>query len=500
MSHSVVVAGGGPVGLMLACELGLLGVETLLVEQRPQPREDAPGIALNATVVELLAQRGIMDTLRADGIELQQARFALLWLDPSKMPEKRVYGFVIPHTQLARRLEERALQLGVTIRRGQEAVGFSQDENGVVVNLRGETGTESVPCRYLVGCDGARSVVRGLAGIDFPGTEAPFHGLIGDVSHEPGDELTQWIGTRLAQDGILMAVPSGPGVIRVVTAEFDRSVPDPGAEPTFDELRASVTRLAGVDWRPTGQPRWLSRWENATRQAERYRTGRLFLAGDAAHIHFPLGGQALATGIEDAVNLGWKLAADIHGWAPPGLLSTYDAERHPAGARACRTSQAQVALMHPFEQMAPVREMFDEMIRFADVNEYLIRVQGNLDVRYPVKPSAHGDGDGSHPLLGRRLPHVPVTTEAGPTEVGCLLRHGRGVVLDLSKGTFSLAGIDAWASRVDVVTVEPTVDIEAVALLLRPDGYVAWADSTGADDAGLRSALRSWFGEPAIQH
>ncbi|MCK2244443.1 MULTISPECIES: FAD-dependent oxidoreductase [unclassified Crossiella] len=495
MSHSVVVAGGGPVGLMLACELALLGVRTLVVEQRPQPREDAPGIAVNATVVELLAQRGIMDAIRSDGVELPQARFALLWLDTARMREKRVYGFVIPHAQLARRLAERAVELGVTIRHGQEVVGFNQDENGVVVDLRGEAGIESVPCRYLVGCDGARSVVRGLAGIDFPGAESPFYGLIAEVEHEPGDALTEWIGTRLAPDGILMAVPSGPGRIRVVTAEFGRATPDPVATPTFDELRATVSRLAEADWQPTGQARWLSRWENATRQAERYRAGRLFLAGDAAHVHFPLGGQALATGLEDAVNLGWKLTAEIHGWAPPGLLSTYHAERHPAGARACRTSQAQVALMHPVEQVAPVRELLTELIQFAEVNEYLIKVQGNLDVRYPITSATAG----AHPLLGRRLPHVPVALSTGETDLGVLLRAGRGVVLDLSEGAVSLAGIDGWACRVDVVPAKPTAEIAAVALLLRPDGYVAWADSTGADDAGLRSALRTWFGEPAIR-
>ncbi|MEV0387440.1 FAD-dependent oxidoreductase [Nonomuraea sp. NPDC050643] len=494
MSHSVVIAGGGPVGLMLACELGLLGVETLVLEQRAEPREDAPGIAINATVIELLAQRGIMDALRSDGIELPQARFALLWLDPSRVSEKHVYGFVIPHTQLARRLEERALELGVTIRRGQEIVGFGQDESGVVVQTRGESGTGTVQCRYLVGCDGTRSTVRRLAGIDFPGGETPFSGLAGDVTHEPGDEVTQWIGTRLSDDGILMAVPSAQGRIRVVTGEFGGSPADPDAPPTLDELRETVRRLTGVDWRPTGELCWLSRWDNATRQAERYRVGRVFLAGDAAHVHFPLGGQALATGIEDAVNLGWKLAADVHGWAPPGLLTTYESERHPVGARACLTTRAQVALMHPLEQIAPVRELLDELIRFPDVNEHLVRIQGNLDVRYPL------GRDSSHPLLGRRPAHVPVTTPAGEGDVGGLLREGRGVVLDLSKGTFSLEGVAGWGDRVNVVTAEPTMEIPAAALLLRPDGFVAWADSTGADDAGLRSALRSWFGEPAIQH
>ncbi len=495
MNNTVVIAGAGPAGLMLACELGLAGVDVVVADRLPEPTGRSPGMAINAAVVELLTQRGLMDSLRGDGLEWPQAHFAQLWLDPARLREQHAYTFLIPQAQLERRMEEHAVKLGADIRRGHEVISFHQDESAVTAVLRSEAGDHAIRCRYLIGCDGADSTVRCLARIGFPGSEPPFHGITGDL--DANDELLQYLGAHEYPAGLLSVAPVGPGVLRVCLAEFDGETSDRGAPVTAGELGATIGRMAGREL-STGEPRWLARWANATRLADRYRAGRVFIAGDAAHVCFPLGGQALSTGMEDAVNLGWKLAADIHGWAPGGLLDTYQGERRPVAARACLTTRAQLALLHPVERIAPLREIFAELIKLADVNEYLVRMVGGLDVRYPAECQGPDDRSGASSLLGRRLPGVPLRTAAGATDVARTLYQGRGVLLDLSAETSHVAGIAGWSDRIDIVSAEPTPAIQASALLLRPDGRVAWADGpAGADDAGLRAALRAWFGEPS---
>ena len=498
MEHAVVIAGAGPVGLMLACELAAAGVDTVVVDRLAEPGVRSPGMAINATVVELLAQRGVMDALQGDGLSWPLAHFAQLWLDPAKLAEPHETTFLVHQTRLELRLEERARELGAQIRRGREVVGLSQDEAGVSVTLRSERGEEVVRTAYLVGCDGTDSAVRELAGIAFPGTVAPFHGIVGDVEVEADDVLMQRMGVHQPPGGLFTVAPAGEGVLRVTTGEFGIEAENSREQPTWDELRASVHRLIGLEL-ATGRPVWLGRWHNRTGLAERYRSGRVLLAGDAAHIHFPLGGQSLSTGVEDAVNLGWKLAAQVGGWAPDGLLDSYEAERRPVGERACRTTQAQVALMYPMEQIAPLREFFGELIKLPQLNEYLVKLAGGLDSRYPLPADA--DASEAAQLVGRRLGKVVVRT-GGSSDDGRLadvLTVARGLFLDLSGDGDYAETVKPWGDRVDLVTAAVEPKPATGAMLLRPDGRIAWAAPETPGDAAaddLRAVLTTWFGNP----
>jgi 2-polyprenyl-6-methoxyphenol hydroxylase-like FAD-dependent oxidoreductase len=486
MSDAVIVVGAGPVGLMLACELGLAGIQVIVVEQRSEPRADSPGAAINSTVVELLEQRGLMDSLRENGFEFPQAHFAHIWLDPTGLRERHEYTFIVPHSELIQRLAEHAGKLSVDIRRGWRIAGISQDDSGVVAEIQSADDSESIRGRYLVGCDGVDSTVRELAGIDFPGTESPFYGVVGDFAVELPGELLDWLGAHQVPLGFCTIGPVGEGVLRIGTGEFGAESPEPDTPVTVDEVKGHMRRLTGVE-ADLGTPIWLSRWHHITRQADRYRAGRIFLAGDSAHVHFPLGGQALSTGIEDAVNLGWKIAADIAGWAPADLLDTYHEERHPVGARSCLTTQAQVALMRPMSEVGAIREIFTELVQLPEVNEYLVGMAGGFDVRYPLA--------GYHPLVGRRLPVATIRTATGPRAVTQSLTTGRGTLLDFTGAPADLSG---WVDRVDIVQAEPTPDIDVRALLLRPDGRVAWVDDGHAGEP-LNTAMHKWFGAPATR-
>jgi bifunctional hydroxylase/dehydrase len=480
MTETVAIAGAGPVGLMLAGELALAGIPAVVLERSPEPRTVSLGMAINSTVVELLHQRGLMDALREDGLEWSQAHFAQLWLDPTRLNEPHEYTYLLPQTRLEQRLEEWASDLGAKVRRGVEVEDFEQDPAGV--RVRGAGGEETIDCSYLVGCDGARSTVRDRAGIGFPGAEFPFYGITGDF--ELTDELTAHFGVHQCETGLFTVAPAEAGRLRVSTGEFDVLPPAPDEPVTVAELRDRITGLTGVELTDL-RPVWMVRWHDETRQAAAYRSGRVLLAGDAAHVHFPLGGQALSTGIEDAVNLGWKLAAELAGHAPDGLLDSYHAERHPVGARACLTTRAQAALMRPLSQVGPLREVLTELIAFDEVNDYLVRMAAGLDVRYPMAGA-------SHPLAGTRLPNAALRTADGDTDVSRLLHAGRGVLLDLSPEPLSALG--DWADRIDLVRAEPTPTIAAHRLLLRPDGRVAWAGGTEPGADGLSAAIRAWFG------
>ncbi|TYB45395.1 FAD-dependent monooxygenase [Actinomadura chibensis] len=483
MSERVIVAGAGPVGLMLAVELGLAGADAVVLERRDRPNERSRGMVINAAVVELLDQRGVMDELRPHGLEFPQAHFAQLWLGPTRLREKHAYAFAIPHSRIEAELAAKARDLGVDIRYDAEIVALDQGANGVTVKTRSG---ESFEGAYLVGCDGTDSTVRGLAGIGFPGDDLPFRGILGDVPVEPGDPLFTLLGAHENEGGLFAVGPVDPHTLRVMAGEFGVEAVPNDTPVTYAELRESFERLSGAEL-TGGEARWLSRWNAPTRHAERYRSGRVLLAGDAAHVHFPLGGQALSTGIEDAVNLGWKLGADVLGRAPDGLLDTYHDERHPVGARACLTTRAQVALLHPLSAVSPLRQVLTELIAYDDVNEHFVKMVGGLDIRYDYPYDA-----GDHPLLGRRLPQVTV----GETPIVRLLETGRGLFLEFAADTGRTGEAAAWSGRVDTVTAPATAEIDAAALLLRPDGRVAWATRAPSGADGLATALRTWFGEP----
>jgi 2-polyprenyl-6-methoxyphenol hydroxylase-like FAD-dependent oxidoreductase len=468
---------------MLAGELSGAGVPTVVIERLAHARPDAPGMAINPTVVELLHQRGLMDALREEGLDLPHAFFAHLILDPAKLRQQRPLNFMVRQTTLEEHLAEYAMKSGAEIRRGHEIIGLEQDDSGATLHVRSPDGADTVRCRYLVGCDGVDSSVRQLTGIGFPGTETPFYGILGDV--DASEELYGHLGARQYPDGLFTVAPSGPGTIRVTVGVFGVEPPDREAVPTMAEFREQIRRVAGVDVE-LGTAHWLDRWFQVARRAETYRRRNVFLAGDAAHVNFPLGGLALSTGIEDAVNLGWKLAGVIRGSAPDGLLDTYQAERYPAAQRAREIIAAQTALMQPGGRAEPMRAFLAELILSDEVNEHLVNAVGGLDVRY--EPSGPGD-----PLVGHRLADLPVATPGGQTSLAALLHGGRGILLDMCGGALAEEIGSGWRERVDSLVAEPASVAEAAGLLLRPDGRVAWATRDG-DAEGLRDALERWFG------
>jgi 2-polyprenyl-6-methoxyphenol hydroxylase-like FAD-dependent oxidoreductase len=495
MNKTVVIAGGGPIGLMLAYELALADVKPIIIERRQQPNTQSWGVAINPAVIELLDQRGLMDDLRADGLEFPRAQFAHLWLAPEKLNERHPNNFIIPQSRLERRLEEKALKLGAEIRRSERVCRAEETADGISVGVRTDSGEYHIESSYLIGCDGAESTVRSLSGVPFMGEEFPFYGLTGDLAFEPTNPLLGLLGAHHLPDGLFTLTPTGPGQLRILTAEFDSVSADRNAPATREELQEAVKRITGRD---LGNPeiRWLSRFDYHAKTASRYRAGRIFLAGDAAHVHFPLGGLALSTGLEDAVNLGWKIAADLNGSAPPALLDSYHDERYPAGERACLATKAQVALLYPLGKVAPLREIVAELIRFDSVNDYLVKMVGGLDVRYAMEYAEIMADDAGHRLLGRKLPDIEVSTPTGPVRAIALLNAGHGVLLVPPSDTVIGAAAAGWADRIDVVTAELPPRAAATSLLLRPDGRVAWSATEVPSLAGLHSALSTWFGAP----
>ncbi|WP_432126523.1 FAD-dependent monooxygenase [Streptomyces sp. bgisy082] len=489
----VVIAGAGPTGLTLACELRLAGVDVVVVERLAEPSGESRAGGLHSRTLEVLDQRGVLDRFLAAG-ELQPVgHFSGLYLEFDEFESRHPYPLMILQSAVERILEEWAGELGVRIRRSCAVTGVDQDASGVTVALdASDGGPATLRAGHLVGCDGGRSTVRRLAGIGFPGTEATMTALIGDVELPDLPEDYVWIRRRAGGD--YSAIAFEPGWHRVITSEYDRVV-DRDEPVTFEQLRDSLVRLAGSDF-GMRNPRWISRFNDAARQADRYRSGRVLLAGDAAHIHFPAGGQGLNMGVQDAVNLGWKLAAVVRGTAPEGLLDTYHDERHPVGERVLHNTRAQSALARPGAQTDALREVFGSLMVFDDVNRLLRTMLNALDVRYPA--------DCGHPLAGRRVPDADIKEAGGATRVYELLHAGRPVLLDLGAGVAAVAG--DWSDRVDLVEAHgeddawPVPVIDEVptptALLIRPDGHVAWASGPGepVDTVALRGALTTWFG------
>jgi 2-polyprenyl-6-methoxyphenol hydroxylase-like FAD-dependent oxidoreductase len=450
----VVIAGGGPTGLMLACELRLAGVDVLVLERLAGPSGESRAGGIHARTMEILDQRGMLEPFLAEGRKLQAGHFAGLWLDFSGLPTRYPYLLAILQRRIERLLEARAAGLGVRLRREVEVVGLRQDADGVDIETdRGE----AIRARYLVGCDGGRSAVRRLAGIAFPGTPASMTAILGDVelAAPPPDPVFQ----ERRELGNFSVLTFEPGWYRVTTNEFG-VVADRESPITVEELRSALIRIAGTDF-GLHSPRWISRYNDAARQADRYRSGRVLLAGDAAHIHYPAGGQGLNTGVQDAFNLGWKLAAVIRGEVGDELLDTYHEERHPVGARVLQNTRAQTALSRTDPQTDALRETMADLIEQPEVNRALGMMVTGLDIQYGCGLRARDDD----------LPDG--------TRLYEWMHGGRPILL----GEVDLTG---WADRVDVVAAK------GEAMFIRPDGYVAWTASEG--DEALPTALTRWCG------
>jgi 2-polyprenyl-6-methoxyphenol hydroxylase-like FAD-dependent oxidoreductase len=490
--HAVVVAGGGPTGLMLAGELALAGVDVAIVERRAsQELAGSRAGGLHSRTIEVLDQRGIADRFLSEGQVAQVAGFAGVRLDISDFPTRHNYGLGLRQNHIERILAGWVGELAVTFYRGREVTGFAQGETGVDVEL---SDGQSLRAQYLVGCDGGRSVVRKAAGIEFPGWDPTTSALLAEVemTEEPDLGIRRTPSGMHALGKVEYEIEDGEvahkkgGTVGVMLTESQIGT----SEPTLHDLSEGLIAVYGTDY-GIHSPTWISRFTDMTRQAAAYRERRVLLAGDAAHVHSPVGGQGLNVGVQDAVNLGWKLARVVDRTAPETLLDTYHAERHPVAARVLRSTMAQTALMRPDDRIEALRDTVSELLSMDEPRKRFAAMMSGLDIRYDL-----GEG---HPLLGRRMPDLDLVTPGGTVRVFTLLHDARAVLLNL--GEPSNFDISPWGRRVVAIDAGyvgdwqlPAVGQVAApaAVLIRPDGYVAWVgDGT---DTGLRDALTTWFG------
>ena len=484
--HAVVIAGGGPAGMMLAAELALAKVDVAIVEQRPDhvvAGSRAGG--LHSRTLELLDQRGVADRFLAEGQVHHAAPFGNTVLDMSDLPTRHPYSLVIFQNEIERIMAAWIAELPVHILYGREVTGFAQDETGVVVRL---ADGEPLRAQYLVGCDGGRSLIRKAAGIEFPGVDATKSNLIAEV--EFTEEPPLGLHHNAAGVQALQRMEDGR-TVRLVVTEQQLGL---GSEPTLRELSETLINVFGSDF-GIRNPTWISRFTDMTRQAAAYRDGRVLLAGDAAHVHYPAGGQGLQLGVQDAVNLGWKLAQVARGTSGESLLDSYHAERHPVDARTLRHTMALGVLQSRDVRMEALVDLVSKLADMDEPREWLAAIVTALDVHYDL-----GEG---HPLLGRRMPDLKLTGDDGPLRVFELLHEARPLLLNL--GQPGDLDITPWADRVQMIDASyagvwrlPLLGVVSApsAVLIRPDGYVAWVGDGG--DLGLHDALNTWFGPPAV--
>jgi 2-polyprenyl-6-methoxyphenol hydroxylase-like FAD-dependent oxidoreductase len=491
--HPVVIAGGGPTGLMLAAELALAGVAVALFERRPtQELAGSRAGGLHSRTIEVLDQRGVADRFLSEGQVAQVGGFAGIPLDISDFPTRHNYGLGLWQNHIERILAGWVQELGVRIEYGTEVVGAAQDDDGVDVEL---SDGRALRAAFLAGCDGGRSRVRRAAGIAFPGWDATTSSLIAEVEVAETPELgirRDSLGLHSfgrveyeIRDGQVVYPDHGPVRVMVTEAHVGSS-----AEPTLRDLSEALVTVYGTDY-GVHSPIWISRFSDAARQAAAYREGRILLAGDAAHVHPPDGGQGLNTGVQDAVNLGWKLAQVVNGTTPASLLDTYHDERHPVGARVIHNTMAQTVLRRPDDRATALRETLADLLSMDEPRKRIAGMLSALDIHYDL-----GEG---HPLLGRRMPDLDLLTADGALRMYALLHEARPVLVNFDEP--GSVDVGRWADRVQAIDAQydgawelPVLGAVAppAAVLVRPDGHVAWVgDGT---DNGLREALRTWFG------
>ena len=500
----VVIIGGGPTGLMLAGELGLAGTSVILVERLAAPTGLSKALGLQSRSMEILDQRGILERFEAGHAPAPFVQFALFPIDLRKLVFPHPHTLGIPQAEVEAILEQWARELGCDIRRGHAAISLTQDDAGVSVEVSAENGTYAIRAPYAVGCDGAHSLVRHTAAIDFRGTDPTAIGRLGDFRLDARDmELLRAalpdlhgrdVGVFRTATGNFAIVPLGNAMYRLAAIEWGHVDVDREAPVTLEEMRTAIRRVTSVDL-PLVESTWMSRTTDTARLAACYRSGRLFLAGDAAHIHFAYGGMGLQTGLQDASNLGWKLAAEIRGWAPRGLLETYHQERHPVGERLMMSTRAQVLLSSPGDHVTALRQIFSELLQNEATARHIAELFTSVDVHYAMP----GYGE-HHPYIGTFAPNLHLATDSGAATVAQLMRQGHGLLLDLGFRTADLCNVAAgWSDRVRIVRGSCWDGPPPMrAALIRPDGYIAWAidsDSGDAAIAGLKAALQTWFGD-----